>query len=505
MTAPAVSIIEAMDSPEIWGPWFRNPDDWKSWRTFLMALFGLPMSEAELAFYHTCTGRSAPPDGGFTEAWLIIGRRGGKSFILALVAVYLAAFRDWSEYLVPGERATVKVVAADRRQARAIFSYARSLITEVPLLSGLLESDSDDELVLSNGITIEIATASFRTIRGATVIAGLLDEVAFLRSDETSANPDTEILRALRPGMVTIPGAMLLAASSPYAKRGELWKAFKRWFGKDDARPLVWQAATRVMHSSVPQSDIDEEYERDPESAAAEFGAQFRNDISGFLDRELIELAIDQGIAVRPPRPGLRYFAFTDPSGGRGDFFTAAISHAEGDVMILDCLLERRAPFNPSEVVSEIAALLRSYGIKEITGDKYAAEWVVEAFTKQRVKYNSSDRDRSSIYLDALPLFTTGRARLVDNQRLMHQFAGLERRTSRVGRDLVDHPPNGSDDCANSAAGALVLAASSKGGPVVFSDAVLSRLRSLTPTPSRQSGQYQPCIGPDGRIIPKMW
>ena len=40
-----------------------------------------------------------------------------------------------------------------------------------------------------------------------TVIAALLDEVAFWRSDD-SASPDTEIVAALRPAMSTIPDAM---------------------------------------------------------------------------------------------------------------------------------------------------------------------------------------------------------------------------------------------------------------------------------------------------------
>jgi hypothetical protein len=57
-----------------------------------------------------------------------------------------------------------------------------------------------------------------------------------------------------------------------------------------------------------------------------------------------------------------------------------------------------------------------------------------------------------------MPLFTSGRVRLLDNKRLTSQFAGLERRTSSIGKDKVDHGPGGSDDVANAAAGALVRA-----------------------------------------------
>jgi len=64
-----------------------------------------------------------PDPAGYLEAWLICGRRSGKSFILALIASYLAVFKDWREHLAPGEVATIMVLASDRKQARAIFRF----------------------------------------------------------------------------------------------------------------------------------------------------------------------------------------------------------------------------------------------------------------------------------------------------------------------------------------------------------------------------------------------
>jgi len=54
----------------------------------------LPIADGDLDLFHRCTALAAPPSDGFAEAWLICGRRAGKSFILALVAVFLAVFRD---------------------------------------------------------------------------------------------------------------------------------------------------------------------------------------------------------------------------------------------------------------------------------------------------------------------------------------------------------------------------------------------------------------------------
>jgi hypothetical protein len=107
----------------------------------------------------------------------------------------------------------------------------------------------------------------------------------------------------------------------------------------------------------------------------------------------------------------------------------------------------------------------------------------VEAFRKCGTKYIQSERDRSAIYLDCLPLFTAGRVHLIDNARIVSQFASLERRTSSVGKDKIDHGPNGHDDACNSAAGALVLAASKK-APFVVTKEILARAS----IPDRQFG-----------------
>jgi hypothetical protein len=168
-----------------------------------------------------------------------------------------------------------------------------------------------------------------------------------------------------------------------------------------------------------------------------------------------------------------------------------AISHREkDDVCVLDLLFEKFPPFNPSETVEEISKLLKSYGLTKVTGDKYGAEWVVEAFAKTGVKYIASERDRSQIYLDTLPLFASGRVRLIDNQRLVGQFSQLERRSFAGGRDKVDHGRAGRDDVANSVAGALVLAAG-KGGY----DSSLSWVGAPEPSASGGSSFRNPWAG----------
>ncbi|MCJ2055646.1 hypothetical protein MKL09_03650 [Methylobacterium sp. J-048] len=451
-----MNLLQAMSDPKLFGPWFKDADTWAAWRGFVGALFGLPLSEAEATTYRACTGRQTMPEAASTEAWLICGRRAGKSFVLALIAVYLACFRDYRQYLAPGERATILIIATDRRQARTIFRYIRGLLTEVPMLARMIERETADEFDLKNRVTIEVGTSSYRAVRGRTLAAALCDELAFWPSD-TSASPDYEILDALRPAMATIPNGMMLCASSPYARRGALYDAFQRYHGRDDAPALVWRAATRTMNPSVPQRVIDEAMERDPASASAEYGAQFRTDVETFVSREVVEAAIPRGVMERPPVSDLSYHAFTDPSGGASDSMTLAISHQEEGRAVLDAVRERKAPFSPEAVVSEFADLLKRYRLTAVTGDRYGGEWPAESFKRHGITYEESKKYKSAIYTDILPRLNSGEVELLDVPVLSTQLITLERRTARGGRDSIDHAPGAHDDVANAVAGALLL------------------------------------------------
>jgi hypothetical protein len=49
--------------------------------------------------------------------------------------------------------------------------------------------------------------------------------------------------------------------------------------------------------------------------------------------------------------------------------------------------------------------------------------------------------------MNTLPIFTSGRARLLDNQKMVSHFAASERRTFSTGRERVD-PGRGITICA---------------------------------------------------------
>lgn len=449
-------IVQAMNSPELFKSSFAGPS-WDPWRTVLKAAFALPMSDKEKQFFRTIAARD-PPKKRVRELWAIAGRRGGKDSVTSLIVAYTAALFEPRNRLRPGESPLCLALACDRDQSKIILNYTRSYFTDIPALQKLVRRETATGLRLNNGVEIAIGTNSFRSVRGRSILCVVLDECAFY-TYENSATPDEETYKALRPALSTLqPELMLIGIATPYRKGGLLYRKYSEHFGKDTDDVLVIQAPSIVLNPTLDQADIDAALAEDPAGAGAEWNATFRDNVSGWAPRQLIEAAVDRDIMVRPPLPDVRYHSFVDSSGGVRDSFTAAVAHNESSVAVLDCLIEIRAPFNPDSATARIADVLKSYRCHTTVGDRYGAQWIVQAFEKCGIAYRHSDRDRSAIYLDALPLFTTGRARVLDNKRLVTQLASLERKTLSLGKDKVDHGPSGHDDAANVVAGSLVLA-----------------------------------------------
>lgn len=447
-----VTIRDLMTDPQLFGEQFGG-ESFKAWRALLAGFYGLPLTDSERPDFLSLTGRLSVPKNPFDELWLVVGRRGGKSQCAALLAVFEAAFNDYRDRLSPGEVATVMVLAADRKQARSAFRYISGLLHSNPMLSRMIAREDKEAIELTNRTAIEVHTASFRAVRGYSVACCIADEIAFWRSED-SANPDHEIINAIRPAMATLDGK-LVALSSPYSKRGALWDAYRRYFRSHDPHILVAQAPSKAMNPSLPQRVIDQAYDRDPEAAKAEYGALFRSDLEAFIAREVVETVTRSEPLELPYNARHRYVAFVDPAGGGQDEYTMSIGHREGSRLVVDLVRAKRGV--PAEITKEYAALLKSYSVREVHSDKYAGSWPADEFKKHGVTVEYSPKARSELYLDALPALTSGRVELPPDEKLITQFAGLERKTSRAGRDSVNHAPGAHDDRANAAAGVIAL------------------------------------------------
>jgi hypothetical protein len=455
-----LDIVEAMNHEKLFAQWFPG-DSWNGWRSVLKAAYALPMSDEEITFFRSVSGDREVPTKRCKELWVCGGRRMGKDSVASLILAFSAALFTDQHRLRPGEKAVCLCLACDREQAGIVLGYVKSYFQNIPPLREMVVNERVDGLELSNAVDIIVATNSYRSVRGRTILVAVFDEVAFWQ-DESSSRPDTATFAAVEPGLITLPGSMIIGISTPHKKSGLLFNKWKASFAKDDDHVLVVQPPSRTLNPTLPAEVIARATEDDPVVAAAEWNAEWRDDIAGFITMEVLDAVTDKGVVVRPPQPGIHYVAHVDSASGSGkDSFACCIAHAEKDKPVLDVAHEIRPPFSPTQAIEHISILLKSYRIFTVTGDRYAPGFVVEGFARCGIKYVFSEFDRSQIYLECLPLLTSGRAKLLDVKRMLAQFASLERRTLPTGRDRVDHPAGDwHDDLSNACAGALRLAAS---------------------------------------------
>jgi hypothetical protein len=173
------------------------------------------------------------------------------------------------------------------------------------------------------------------------------------------------------------------------------------------------------MNPSIPQSFIDDEFERDPTSANSEYNAQFRSDIDAFISRDVVDAVVVPGrYELGPITQGHgrhSYYAMVDPSGGSSDSFTLAIAHLEGNTAVLDLVRESKPPFSPSDVVSEFAETLKQYDLYRVTGDRYSGEFVRELFSERGISYDVSEKSKAGTYR-SITAANSRRVELLDHQ-----------------------------------------------------------------------------------------
>jgi hypothetical protein len=457
---PQTPIRDALSDPLLLGHVIAD-DSWSVWRILLTAAMGEALLEDERGIFKQFTGREREPLQRVNELAVVAGRRGGKTRAMAVLATYIATLCDHSDALARGETGVLLCIAQDQRIATKILDFCEADIESSDILRGLFRGRNSDTITLANNINIEVRPASFRKLRGPTYIGVIADEVAFWFTDASYANPDIEILAAVRPGLLTTRGPLIMA-SSPYAKLGVLWETYRKHYGSDGAATvLVAKGTTRQFNPTIPQSEIDRELERDRARNTAELLAEFRSDLESFVSLEVVEACVGGYYEIAPAR-ATSYHCFVDCAGGSGkDAFAMAISHKQGDNIVIDCVREKRPPFKPSEVIEEFAPLLRTYSINKVVGDRWAGGFPPEAFQKCGVRYEPAKKVKSELYVDLLPLLNSARISLPRNDRLVAQIVSLERTVTRgSGKENIDHPRDMHDDAATACAGAAMLALS---------------------------------------------
>jgi hypothetical protein len=455
-----ITLAAAMRDPKLLGGPFKADSFWP-WHTVAKVISGEALADREAELFRRCTGRTKLPTGPVNKLILLCGRRGGKDRFLSAVAVHRAALsQNWNRFLSAGEQGSVILIGSDKKQAKILRRYCRALVA-MPMIKAEVVRYTDEILEFKNGAALEVCVNDAGTVRGRSVLALLGTEVSFWNTDPDASSSDEEVVAAAEPGAAMVPdGGLTILSSSVHRKKGLMYKRWKEFHGNDDAEEIVWLAPSRTMNPALSEKVVEKAKQKDPQRANAEFESIWREDISDFVPRDIVDAATDRGVKERPPMPGVEYFGFADPAGGSGhDSFALAIGHRGPDNMVvLDVLRERQPRFVPKAVVKEYSDLLKRYRVSKIKSDRYASAWASDEWARNSIVCEPSALSKSEIYLAALPVLMSGQARLLDSERLRDQLTGLERRIYASGRETVDDSGAASshDDLANVASAVLV-------------------------------------------------
>ncbi len=417
--AAVPSVVDTLTNPALFAPAFTPAASWSAWHTALKALFALSPTPDDLARYTAHTGRATWPTTLAREAWLVVGRRGGKSRVAALVAIYLAAFRSYTGILAPGERGD-----RDGHRRRSTPSPRR-----LPLHPGAARCRPDaggaDPPPHGRGAAPDqqghpgSAHGQLPQHEGYTVVAAILDEVAFWPTED-SANPDTEIVAALKPAMATVPAPLLLGISSRMRGRARCGSP---------PRPLRPGRRPRPRLASALGGDEPEPGPRRDRRRLRGRPGQRLGGVRGPLQDRCRVLCLargDRGVPrPRAPRiaargrvhlPGLLRSA-----GGSGsDSFSLAIAHAEPAPDAARRVGRRPGdppPVQPRVRDRDFAALLRAYRITDVFGDDSLAAGPAKR-SQGGVSYRPAGKPKSALYVDALPHLNSHLVELLDHPRL---------------------------------------------------------------------------------------
>jgi hypothetical protein len=466
-----MNILRAIKDAQIFRPFLGDDlSSWKRWMTALRCLYGLDVKRTDSrALVEECTGRSPEelPADGFSVALFLVGRRSGKSRISAVIGAYEALFGAHERKLAKGETGVVPIISPSRYQSSIVWKYVKAIFAAPLLAREVVDCrESSQMLVLRNGIEIRILTGDWRTVRGPAVVCAILDEICFFGfTEESRVRSDAELVRALRPALLTT-GGKLIGISSKYAQRGYAYAQWKKYHGSNRGslgfnphwRTLVWDTPSRTMNPTLSEAEIEREFEEDPSGARSEFGGEWREDVQEFISRAAIEALVSPERKELLPRSHIDYSGGLDLSGGRRDSAALVILHREEGRIVQDLVREYTAPFNPYQIVSAISQELKRWRLSTVTGDNYAGDWPVAAFAEKRVRYRISELSKNALYTELLPVLCGGREsiELLNHPTQTNQLISLERRPRSGGKDVIDHPTNGHDDVAN----ALAVAAS---------------------------------------------
>jgi hypothetical protein len=419
---------------------------------------------------------------------VIAGRRGSKSVIGALIALYelYLLYRDQNLYatytnLLPGQEVGIANVATTEEQALVLFKQLMALVENSPWWQKTQYDALETKLRFpGRSIVAQSLHSNSAGIRGRTLKAIFLDEFCHFNMT-TGKSSDQAMWEGLKPSVATFGAlARVVVISSPRNQAGKAWEIAQAVMEGKITDTIYFQLATWEMNPTVPRSQLESEWILDPDFAEMEYGAQWAQQVGQEYPPEAVDACVDRNIPIRKGKgdKGVRYTLHVDLSLKR-DPTGLVLGHydkEQGKVVFdrveefdpsMPNVMVRNGEIDQEEMYNYIVNLQKMNGFtfNSITFDHYNSAWlaqklkqhfgediveVIQATDKWNRESHAALRSCVVQGMVALPNHHTLIKQLKWMSRTVKQAAGDPTKVSNVYK--IDAPPGCHDDLADAAA-----------------------------------------------------
>lgn len=300
----------------------------------------------------------------FRELVLVLGRRSGKDFLVAIIALYEAmklleipGGNPYKRYgLSPDAPISILTIANSKSQAGIAFNEIKGKFMRSKYFSDKYVSDgigsrsiylltkhdkkeiSDAAAIGKNytkkgSICIEVGHSNTDSLVGKGVFVLILDEVAMYKNTQGSSSGD-RILSAMTPTLSTYGvwvdtvdengnekkirryESKLIAISSPRGKEGILWRLFSTASSAIDR--LACRLPSWVVNPNLTEGSLREANKSimSEEQFMMEYGADFSGSVgSAYFNSDKVRLMFKNNLEFTDAgKPGQVYFIHIDPA-----------------------------------------------------------------------------------------------------------------------------------------------------------------------------------------------
>ena len=368
------------------------------------------------------------------------GRRGGKSLLTAIWAVYDACIRDLRHYQRDGEIRYVLVVAGSFEHAKTLFRTIHGMFDNPMLAPMVLGEATQDEIKLVNNVILKVVPCSDRTTTGLPASTVIFEEMASYIDTDGHQSGDN-VYTALEPSTIQVKDdGRIIAPSTPRGQRGVFYGLYQEALLREDA--YVLHCPTWELNLEMDRDELVKRYKYKPDLFAQECEASFTAIGGSFMD----STTILEATRPIPEHNHLNRVLALDPAFSQDDFGIAIACvpiEDESQVYLEHVEALHHPSFNYA--MDYASKLAKQWNVNKVVVDQMSQQAIVEELKKrgvpcQKVPWTAQSKkgkSKSDRFVRVRTLLNQGRIILIDSPELRQEFIEITKKPTATGSGIA--------------------------------------------------------------------